>query len=93
VADRRGARLGRALGQRLKCAAASSVTPESRGEEERKVKRRTGFFPYVLGVIWAAFVVFALVEMANFSATFAQQPAPRVAPAPVVQAHTVRRSM
>jgi hypothetical protein len=59
-----------------------------------EVRRRSGLFPYVLGVIWAAFVVFALVEMANFSATFTRaQPGVKPAAAPVVQARATRRSM
>jgi hypothetical protein len=50
-------------------------------------------FPYVLGAIWAAFVIFALVEMAGFSATFAPREAAVKATAPVVEARAPRRSM
>jgi hypothetical protein len=58
------------------------------------LRTRTGLFPYVLGVIWAAFVVFALVEMANFTATFTQQKRAVAAPAArVVQTRATRRSM
>jgi hypothetical protein len=58
------------------------------------MRMRTGFFPYLLGAIWAALVVLALVEMANFSATVApQRAAAKAGAAPAVQVRTVRRSM